>query len=98
LPVVAGQLANMMLGVVDTMMLGRVSVHALDASALGNLWQFGTLIFGMGVVFGVDPIVSRAHGAGDGRRLALALQRGILAGLLAGIPIALLWIWTEPVL
>src|SRR6476619_3834281 len=88
----------MLLGVEDTVMLGHVGVRALDASALGNVWAWGTLIFGFGVVLGIDPIVSHAHGASDEKRLGLALQRGIIAALLVSIPIAILWLLAEPVL
>jgi MATE family multidrug resistance protein len=95
LPVVAAQVATMLMGFVDTIMVGRVSVEALAAASLGNVWTFGTLQLGMGVIFGMDPIVSQAHGAGDGRTCALALQRGVVLALLLTIPIGLLWLGTE---
>lgn len=98
IPAIAGQIGGMLLGVEDTVMLGHVGVRALDASALGNVWAWGTLIFGFGVVLGIDPIVSHAHGASDEKRLGLALQRGIIAALLVSIPIAILWLLAEPVL
>lgn len=94
-PVVATQLAMQLLGVVDTLMVGHVDVRTLAAASLGHVWTFGTLIFGMGVVIGIDPLVAQAHGAGDARRQSLALQRGILVGLAASAPVALLWWWTD---
>lgn len=97
-PVIVTQLGMMTLGVVDMLMVGRVGVHALDASTLGNLWIMGTLIFGMGVVFGIDPIVSQAHGAGDERRKELALHWTCIAALLVSVPIGLMWLFTEEVL
>jgi MATE family multidrug resistance protein len=95
LPVVAGQVATMLMGFVDTIMVGRVSVEALAAASLGNIWTFGTLQLGLGVIFGMDPIVSQAHGAGDTRTCALALQRGVVLALLLSIPIGLFWFGTE---
>ena len=97
-PVVVTQVGTMMLGVVDNMMLGHVSVDALNASSLGRLWVIGTYLLGMGVVFGIDPFVSQAHGAGDGKGTAIALQRGLIVALLACIPLALSWFFTEEVL
>lgn len=97
-PLAVTQLGNMMLGVVDTLMLGRVSREALDAAALGNLWLMGTLVLGTGVVLGLDPLVAQAHGAGDGRRLGLLLQRGVVVALLVSVPVMLLWTVTGPVL
>ena len=84
----------MLLGVVDTLMVGRVSVEALGAASLANVWIFGTLQFANGILFGLDPIVAQAHGAGDARRAALALQRGLVLALALSIPVALLWTGT----
>ena len=72
-PVAATQLGTMMLGVVDILMVGQLGVHELDAASLGNIWLFGTLIAGMGIVFGIDPIVAQAHGRGDGERVVLGV-------------------------
>ena len=66
------QFASMMLGVVDTLMVGHVDVPTLAAASLGHVWTFGTMVFAMGVVFGIDPVVTQAHGAGDARRQGLA--------------------------
>lgn len=96
LPVSVTQLGVMMLGVVDTMMVGHLGTTALDAAALGSLWVWGTAVFGIGLVFGMDPIVSQAHGAGERRRVALALQRGLVVALLVTPPIWLSWWLTEP--
>jgi MATE family multidrug resistance protein len=93
--VVAAQLAAMLMGFVDTALLGRFSVEALAASSLANVWIFGTLMLANGVIFGIDPIVSQAHGAGEGARAALALQRGMALALALSIPVALLWLGSE---
>lgn len=92
-PVVVGQLATMMLTVVDTLMVGNVGVQTLAAASLGHVWTYGTMMFAMGLVFGIDPLVSQAFGAGDARRQGLALQRGIVLGLVVSLPVAVLW-WT----
>lgn len=83
LPVAGTQLGMMMLGVVDTMMVGHLGTTTLDAAALGSLWVWGTAVFGIGLVLGMDPIVTQAHGAGQHRRVALTLQRGLVVAALA---------------
>ncbi len=98
LPMVLSQVGVMMLTVVDSMMLGHYDSHALAAAVLGNTWIAGTKIVGMGVVFGMDPLVSRAHGARDAARAGLALQQGLIAAILVSVPIILLWCLTEDVL
>ncbi|WP_045118327.1 MATE family efflux transporter [Haliangium ochraceum] len=97
-PAALTQLGAMLLGVVDTLMVGRLGVHELDAVSLGNVWVHGTLIFGMGMVLGLDPIFAQAHGARDGKRVGLTLQQGLVVALLASVPIAACWTVTEPVL
>ena len=82
LPVAATQVGTMLLGFVDTLMLGRVSTDALAASAIANVWIFGTSQFAVGILFGLDPIVAQAHGAGQGAVAGRALQRGIVLALL----------------
>jgi MATE family, multidrug efflux pump len=94
-PVAATQLSTMLMGTVDTLMVGRVSVAALDAASLANVWIYGTFFLASGIIFGMDPIVAQAHGAGDGRRAGLALQHGIALALLLSVPTALLWLAGE---
>lgn len=95
LPIIATNLGQMAMGVVDTLMVGRVDKEALAAVTLGNVWINGTMMFAMGIVFGMDPVVTQAHGAKDRERGALVLQRGIVVALGVGIVLALSWIFTE---
>ncbi len=98
-PVVLTQLGMMGFGVVDTLMLGRVGVAELDAAALGNLWLWGTVIFGTGVIFGLDPIIAGALGRGEGEHAGLALQRGCVIAAIVSVPlIAGAWLAEEVLL
>ncbi|TVP55319.1 MAG: hypothetical protein EA351_10895, partial [Gemmatimonadales bacterium] len=78
LPVVAVQLGLNSMGLVDTLMVGRVSSVDLAAVALGNLYFFMVGVFGMGLLMGLDPLVAQAIGAQDRPAAALAMQRGIV--------------------
>ena len=51
-PVAGTQLSTMLLGVVDTMMLGWYDTHAMAASLAANVFTFGTLFFANGILFG----------------------------------------------
>ena len=97
-PVVAAQLGAMMLGIVDTWMLGRLGTAELSAAALADVVLFGSLIFGIGLVMGIDPLVSQAHGGGEGERAGRALQRGIVLAVVASLPLALVWSFTGDLL
>ena len=94
LPIIATNLGQMAMGVVDTLMVARVNKEALAAVTLGNVWITGTMMFAMGIIFGMDPIVTQAHGAQDRERGALALQRGVVVALGVGIALALSWLFT----
>jgi MATE family, multidrug efflux pump len=84
LPVVVIQVGMMSMGVVDTLMVGRLAARALAAVALGNLFFFLIAVFGMGTLMVLDPIVAQAVGADDREGAARGVQRGVLlAGLLA---------------
>jgi MATE family multidrug resistance protein len=97
-PVIATQVGTILMGVVDTLMVSRVSTEALGAAAIGNVWAHVTLFCATGVILGIDPIVSQAHGARDGERAALALQRGVVLALLISLPVLLAFGFTGPVL
>jgi MATE family, multidrug efflux pump len=77
-PVVFVQLGFMAMGVVDTLMVGRVSARVLAAVALGNLYFFNVSIFSVGTLMALDPIVAQAVGAGDDEAVARAMQRGLV--------------------
>lgn len=93
IPIVAVQVGIMLMGVVDIIMVGHISPEALAAVAAGNMYFFAVAVFGMGILFALDPIVSQAVGARDEPAIARAIQRGLLiAGILAlWIVVALLF-------
>jgi len=81
----------MAMGVVDTIMVGRVSATDLAAVAIGHLYFFVAAVFGMGVLSALDPVVSQAVGASDDVAVARAVQRGgVLAALLSVLAVALM--------
>ena len=89
-PVVFVQLGFMAMGVVDTLMVGRVSARVLAAVALGNLYFFNVSIFSVGTLMALDPIVAQSVGAGDHEAVARALQRGLLIAVVLSVITALL--------
>lgn len=97
-PLVLIQVGAMLMGVVDTIMVGRVSAQALAAVALGNLYYFVLSIFGMGVLMALDPIIAQALGARDDLAVARGLQRGLVLTVALAIPISLLMLTARPVL
>lgn len=97
-PVVVVQIGIMLLGVVDTMVVGHFSSEALAAVALGHVGIMAVYSFVLGVLLVVDPLVAQALGAGDRTAARRAVQRGLLiaAGLM--VPSAVLLANTETIL
>lgn len=89
-PVVLVQLGFMAAGVVDTLMVGRLSARALAAVAVGNLYFFNVTIFATGTLMALDPIIAQAVGAGDTETVARSAQRGLLIALGLSVATALL--------
>jgi MATE family multidrug resistance protein len=88
----------MLMGVVDTIMVGRLSPQALGAVALGNVYFFALAVIGMGTLMALDPIVSQAKGASDEPAIARGLQRGVLLAVLVTLPTAAGFCFARPAL
>ncbi|MGE0160789.1 MAG: MATE family efflux transporter [Gemmatimonadales bacterium] len=81
LPVAVVQVGMLVMGVVDTIMVGRVSAVDLAAVAIGHLYFFGVAVIGMGVLYALDPVISQSVGAGDDAGIARGVQRGFVLAL-----------------
>lgn len=97
-PVALTQLGMMLMGVVDTMMLGHLSAEALAAGALGHVITITVLILGYGVLNALDPLIAQAYGAGDAAAIGGHLQRGFVMAAVLTVPFTLLLLDVEPVL
>jgi MATE family multidrug resistance protein len=97
-PVVVVQVGMMMLGVVDSIMMGRVSPAHLAGVALGNLYFFSATVLGMGVLMSLDPVISQAVGANDREGIARGVQRGALLALGLTLAVSLLFAPMRPLL
>ena len=75
------------MGVVDTLMVGRVSPQAIGAVGLGSILYFSAAIFGMGMLLGLDTFVSQSYGAGNTRECHRWLRDGVHLAVLATVPL-----------
>ena len=98
IPIVAVQVGTMLMGVVDTIMVGHLSARALAAVALGNLYFWGCAIFGMGVIMALDPVIAQAVGARDEVAVTRGFQRGLLLAVLLTVPTSIALLFVAPVL
>ena len=59
-PVILAELGWMSMGVVDTIMVGPLGPAAIGAVGVGNAMHFAYSVFGMGLLLGLDTLVSQA--------------------------------------
>src|SRR5213082_3645954 len=83
-PVVVVQVGMMLMGTVDTLMVGHMSANALASVALGNLYSFNVLVIAMGTLMALDPLVAQAVGARDHTAITRSIQRGMILAVLLG--------------
>lgn len=62
-PVVMAELGWVTMGIVDTIMVGGLGVDAIGAVGLASMLFFAVAVFAMGLLLGLDPLVSQAFGA-----------------------------------
>jgi MATE family multidrug resistance protein len=93
IPVVLAELGWMAMGVVDTIMVGPLGPQAIAAAGVSNSLQIALAIFGMGLLLGLDTLVSHAFGAGRQDECNRWFWHGVaLAAIIA--PVLLLLCWT----
>lgn len=96
-PVIVGQIGMMLMGTVDTLMVGQLDPASLAGVALGNVGSFATLILGIGTAVGVDPLVAQAWGARDEAGYDRALARASVLLLWLSVPITAAHLVVAPV-
>ncbi len=78
IPVMIGQLGHVMVSVADSVMVGKLGTLPLAAVALANSIFVVFMVFGVGVTFGITPLVSNADGQGKTHLPKRLLQQGLL--------------------
>jgi MATE family multidrug resistance protein len=87
-PVIIGQLGQVMMGIVDSLMVGRLGTVPLAASSLSNSMFFLILVVGIGVSQAITPLVAESVGAKEPEKCGSWLQQGLLVCLGSGIILA----------
>jgi MATE family multidrug resistance protein len=84
LPLIFAELGWMSMGLVDTIMVGRLpeSAIAIGATGLGQSLYHMLAIFGGGLLLGMDTFVSQAHGRNDVRDARFTLVNGLVLALI----------------
>jgi MATE family multidrug resistance protein len=96
IPVALAELGWMTMTVVDTIMVGPLGPAAIGAIGVGNSAFYSFAIFGMGVLLGLDTLVSQAFGAGNREDCHHSLSQGVYLALFISAPLMVLFAFMPP--
>ncbi len=96
LPLIGGHLAQMAIGITDTVMLGWYGIDALAAVTLGSTMFFTLFLFGSGFAWAVMPMVASYLAKNDEVGLRRATRMGLWLSIGFGVAVLPLMIWSEP--
>ncbi|MEO5896280.1 MAG: MATE family efflux transporter [Vicinamibacterales bacterium] len=94
-PVVVAELGWMTMGMVDTLMVGPIGPEAIGAVGLGTSLFMGISIFALGLLLGLDTLVSQAFGGGRIEECHRWLVHGTVLALGLSVPVFLALMWVS---
>ncbi len=92
IPVVLAELGWMGMGVVDTLMVGRLGPEAIGAVGLGNMMHFAPVVMAFGLLLGLDSLIARAFGEGRLDECHRWLAQGVLVAVVIS-PVLMFMVW-----
>ena len=90
LPILLAQVAQNSMGLVDTIMAGRVSAADMAAISVGASIWFPLVLFGHGLLLALPPTISYLNGSGKRDRIAHQVRQGLWIVAGCCIPLGLL--------
>ena len=98
LPLIGGHLAQMAIGVTDTVMMGWYGVEGLAAVTLASTYFFVLFIFGSGYAWAVMPMVASFQAEGDETSIRRATRMGLWLSFGFALLALPLMIFASPIL
>ncbi len=98
MPLAAAQLAQMAMGVTDTVLLGRLGSHALAAGGLATSLEISVMVVLQGVLASVSVLVAQARGAGRAGDVPRLYWTGMLLTAALVVPAFAVFALCEPLL
>lgn len=96
-PLLIAQMMQMLMGVSDTLMAGRLSSVDMAAVAIASSIFFPTMILVQGIIMALPPIVSRLHGSGDHQKIPNAGHQAIYISIALSLIVFCLSFVTYPI-
>lgn len=89
-PVIIGQLGFIMMGVVDSIMVGSIGAIPLAGATLANSLFILLFIIGLGISIAVTPLVAIAVGGNRYEECGVLFRQSLLVNMITGVVLALL--------
>lgn len=89
-PIALGQLGHIMMGVVDSIMVGKVGAASLAAASLVNGLFFLILVLGFGMTFAISPLIAIAKGENKLDQCGVILNHGVFVNSIFSIILMIL--------
>ena len=89
-PVSIGQLGHIMLGVVDSFMVGRLGAEELAASSLANGLFFLILVLGIGMSFAITALIAIAKGEESNDKCGVIVRQALLVNIVFSVILTIL--------
>ncbi len=89
-PVIIGQLGMMMMGVVDSMMVGRIGAEPLAAASIANSLFILIFIIGIGISSAITPLTAISIGALKYEECGSIFRHGLLINSLTSLILAII--------
>lgn len=86
-PIVAAQLLQMSMGLVDTIMAGNLSARDLAAVAVGGSLYGPVFFFVMGILMAINPIVAHLYGARENEQIGKNVWQVLWLSQLIALPV-----------
>lgn len=92
-PVSIGQLGHVMLGTVDSLMVGRLGAVPLAAASLGHSVFVLMLVFAVGICNAITPLTAIAAGKNDHDEAGSVFRHGLLVnGAIGAVLVLVAWL------
>ncbi|WP_373520199.1 MATE family efflux transporter [Aquiflexum sp.] len=97
-PVMLSQLGQVLVGVADSMMVGRLGAEPLAAASLANSIFYVALMFGIGVSMAITPLVAMEDGKRNAGKISRLFNHAFVINMATGTMLFLLIVLASPLL
>ncbi len=97
-PIMLSQLGHIIVGVVDSLMVGRLGTEELAAVSLSNSFFGFVLLFGIGLSYGITPLIASAKGENKKKSIGNILYNGLFINFLLAIFLSVILIISKYIL